>query len=129
MSVSEWRLKKVGLTVTEVCLVRVLYPTDAVWQCGRSSALIVLDGQTIPSGVELWMKLSRRVHNQVTYFGCSAPEIVEVLRVLWPRLHVPNAGLCLLPQRFDTALPQYQASNGLLKFKRGVAEFMIHERL
>ena len=61
MSVSEWRLKKTGLTVTGVGLVRVLYPTDVVWACSRSLALIVLDGQTIPSGVEPWMlPVSRR---------------------------------------------------------------------
>ena len=56
MSVSEWRLKKkTGLTVTGV---HVLYLTGAVWTCDRSSALIILDGQTMQSGVELCMMLS-----------------------------------------------------------------------
>ena len=51
MSASEWRLKKMGLTVTGVGLVRVLYPTDVVWTCGRS---IVLDGQTIQQYSLVW---------------------------------------------------------------------------
>ena len=45
---------KMGLTVRRVGLVRVLYRIGAVWTCGRASALTVLDGQTMQSGVELW---------------------------------------------------------------------------
>ena len=70
--------------------------TQPTW-CGRVAVrrhwlMIVLDEQTIQSGVELWM-VSRRVHNQVTYFGFSAPEITGV----------PSDGRSLLFQRFDTS--------------------------
>ena len=62
------------------------------------------------------------VHNQVTYFGCSAPEIDLGLRG-W----LSQAVTLLLRRGFDTSLFTTVSNLCLLKRKCEVAQFMIHE--